>query len=347
MNTVASPCQTDDGSMSVVIQVPFNNCFHHYSRQTNFPLVSGLALCCSSKMKSKFRSWSDVRIFLMVYREGSTLAASRMLSLAQPTVARRIEVLENEIGLVLFERDNRGFQPTEAARSLLPLAEALEAAASEFAMKAQDLSRPRPIRITAYSANLSPRVTQVLSEFSALHPEIRFEFLPSVKTLDLSAGEADIALRITPNEPDQNLICRKISTARFTLYGSPGYAEKRGLPDSPENMGRHCFVTFEREGMVSRYHEWLLRYVSPEQIVMSFSEMGLMEAAIRAGHGLGIMNLKLAEPDEAAGTLLRCFDPPEEMSSQHLMLISPDAYRRPEVKEFTKFFAPRYAAIFK
>lgn len=31
----------------------------------------------------------------------------------------------------------------------------------------------------------------------------------------------------------------------------------------------------------------------------------------------------------------------------NVMLISPDAYRRPEVKEFTKFFAPRYAAIFR
>jgi DNA-binding transcriptional LysR family regulator len=298
-------------------------------------------------MKNGFQNWSDVRVFLAVFRNGSTLAASRKLGIAQPTVARRVEALEHEIGLILFARDNRGFRPTEAARSLLPLAEALETAASALATKAHALSRPRPIRITAFSANFSPHVTQIFSEFSALHPDIRFEFLPGVKPLNLSAGEADIALRITVSEPDQDLICRKISTARFTLYGAPSYAEKRGLPDSPENMHGHSFVTFEREGMVSRYHEWLLRYVSPEQIVISFGEIELMEAAMRAGHGLGIMNLKMAEADEAAGTLIRCFDPPEEMSSQHLMLISPDAYRRAEVKEFTKFFAPRYAAIFK
>ena len=33
--------------------------------------------------------------------------------------------------------------------------------------------------------------------------------------------------------------------------------------------------------------------------------------------------------------------------AEHLMLISPKAYKRAEVKEFTKFFAPRYATIFK
>ena len=297
-------------------------------------------------MKNQFRNWSDVRTFLAVVREGSTLAASRGLGIAQPTVARRIEALEHETGLALFVRDNRGFRPTEAARSLLPLAEALEAAASEFATKACDLTRPRPIRITAVSANFSPRVTHIFSEFSALHPHIRFEFLPGVKALDLAAGEADVALRITTCEPDQDLICRKISTARFTLYGAPSYAERRGLPNSPDKMRGHSFVMLERDGH-SRFHDWLLRHVSPDQIVMSFGEIELMVAAMRAGHGLGITNLKMAEADEAAGRLIRCFDPPEEMSAQHLMLVSPEAYRRPEVKEFTKFFAPRYAAIFK
>ena len=72
-----------------------------------------------------------------------------------------------------------------------------------------------------------------------------------------------------------------------------------------------------------------------------------MDAAIRAGHGLGIVNVKLAELEEKAGTMIRYFEPPEELSSQHLMLISPEAYRRPDVKKFTKFFALCYVAIFK
>ena len=56
-------------------------------------------------MKSEFRDWSDVRVFLAVVRAGSTLAASNSLGMAQPTVARRIEALEHALGLVLFERD--------------------------------------------------------------------------------------------------------------------------------------------------------------------------------------------------------------------------------------------------
>jgi DNA-binding transcriptional LysR family regulator len=295
-------------------------------------------------MENGFRSWSDVRIFLAVVREGSTLAASRKLGIAQPTVARRIEALEHEVGLILFERDTRGFRPTEGARSLLPLAEGIEAAAMNFAARAGDLTRTRPVRITAFSGNFSPRVTRVFAEFSALHPEVQFEFLPNLKALDLAAGEADIALRISWDQPDSNLICRKISTARFTLYGARSYADARGLPTSPDDMRGHRFVSFQRKDRAPILHAWLLQHVSPEQIVMCCSEIDLMNAAIRSGHGLGIVNVRLAEADEG---LIRCFDPPEELSAQHLMLVAPEANRRPEVRAFTRFFAPRYAAIFK
>ena len=106
-------------------------------------------------MKSAFRNWSDVRVFLAVMREGSTLAASRRLDIAQPTVARRIDALEHEIGLTLFERDTRGFHPTEVARALLPIAETFEKAAADFEDKAQGLKACRPIRVTANRANLA------------------------------------------------------------------------------------------------------------------------------------------------------------------------------------------------
>ena len=295
-------------------------------------------------MKNGFRNWTDVRVFLAVVREGSTLAASRKLGIAQPTVARRIEALESETGLTLFERDTRGFKPTEDARCLFPLAEAIEDAASRFASKTEELTAERPIRITAHSVNFSPRMTEILSEFSSINPKTAFELLPSVKSLDLAGGEADIALRLTRNEPDKDLICRKISTARFSLFGGQSYADRYGLPESPSNLHGHRFVTFERDDVSSALHDWLMRHVSTDQIIMSFSEIDLLHAAIKSGHGLGVMNIKLAESDES---YVQCFDAIEELSVPQLMLVAPEAYRRPEVKAFVKFFAPRYAAIFK
>lgn len=307
-------------------------------------LVSSATLCCSTEMQNDFRNWSDVRVFLSVVREGSTLAASRKLGLAQPTVARRIEALEQALQLQLFERDTRGFKPTANGKQLFELAEGVEAAMVRFSDKAGDLSVGKPIRITAYSGNFSPRMIDIVNEFSSKNPNVAFEFLPSVKALDLMAGEADIALRLARSEPDQNLICRKISDARWALFAGQEYAEKSGLPASRTDLAGHRFVTFQRGDVPNVFHEWLLENVSPEQIVATFSELDLMHAAIRSGQGLGISNVKLVEGDE---TLIQCFGEIEELSVPQLMLVSPDSYRRPEVKAFIKFFAPRYAAIFK
>lgn len=64
-------------------------------------------------------NWSDISVFLTVCREGSTLAASKQLGVSQPTVARRIDALEHQLGLTLFERDTHGFKPTLTAKGLL------------------------------------------------------------------------------------------------------------------------------------------------------------------------------------------------------------------------------------
>ena len=118
-------------------------------------------------MKSVFQNWSDIRVFLAVVRAGSTLAASKCLGMAQPTVARRIEVLEHALGLVLFKRNTQGFQPTEDALSLFVEAEAIEAAARVLEKKAERLAsaKSRTIRITAVISAFNPRLSVILEDF--------------------------------------------------------------------------------------------------------------------------------------------------------------------------------------
>lgn len=92
----------------------------------------------------------------------------------------------------------------------------------------------------------------VFSDFSELHPEIGFEFLSSIRVLDLKAAEADVALRISRKRPDPDLICRKISTAQFTIFGSKTYAEKHGLPASRDDLAGHEFAAFKRDDVPDR-----------------------------------------------------------------------------------------------
>lgn len=298
-------------------------------------------------MKNELRNWTNIRVFLAVIREGSTLAAARALGMAQPTVARRIEALEQETNLTLFERDTRGFKPTSQAQTLLPYAEVCEAGIKALCSAVQDLSQLRPIRITGYGANFRARIADIFSAFSAAHPQIQLEFIPSMRSLDLMGGEADVAMRLTRSALDPQLICRPISTARYSLFGSPAYAQRHGLPERPEDMNHHKILSFRRADVPTALHDWTTRYVPEDRLEQIFSETSLLYAAVEAGQGLAVLNLRLMADKEAAGAIIRCFDPPEALDAQHMVLIAPEAWRRPEVKTFAKFFLPRYAALFK
>lgn len=66
--------------------------------------------------------WDDLRVFLALERHGRLHAAGQALGLDPATVGRRVAALEAR----LFDRHPQGYLPTEAGRSLLAHARAME-----------------------------------------------------------------------------------------------------------------------------------------------------------------------------------------------------------------------------
>jgi DNA-binding transcriptional LysR family regulator len=74
-------------------------------------------------------SWDDLRIFLSLARGGTLSTAAKSLGVSHPTVARRVQALEKQIGARLFDRLPDRFVPTAAGEGLLADTEAMEKAA--------------------------------------------------------------------------------------------------------------------------------------------------------------------------------------------------------------------------
>lgn len=289
--------------------------------------------------------WSDIRVFLTVCRQGSTLAASKKLGMSQPTVARRIDALEHQLGLTLFERDTHGFKATLTAKALLPLAEKMEAAAQEVkaaALQARN-SKTQAIKITAPRRNFSPTFSAILSEFSLQNPDIRFELIASYQVLDLMAGEADVAIRIAQKVTDDRLICTKLTDVKAALFASRDYANRHGLPASPNEFAGHRFVVYDPVPPTMLLNNWLLAHISPDQIVTRGADVESVTTSIDAGLGIGPVTIAFAADYPA---LVRCFDPPPGTDVSSWLVMSPEAYRRPEVRAFAAFFAPRFRAAY-
>lgn len=286
-------------------------------------------------MQSRFRDWGDARVFLAVMREGSTLAAARVIGINQTTVARRVDALEHVLGLKLFEKTTRGACPTKDAMRLKPLAEALEAAANQFeteAMRVQNLAKP-PIRITLFDRAMFGNFGKIVAEFVDQNPGITFEFIAAERILDLIKGEADVALRLSASIDDDRLIARKIGSTQWTYYASHNYVEKHGTPERfSDDMGPHRVVLLSH---VRSNRPNVLRCVSANEL----------QLAIQSGQGIGPMPIFEGDRNPE---LVRCFDPPPEGADISVWLVtSPEARKREEVRRFTAFAAKRISKFLK
>ena len=182
--------------------------------------------------------WSDLRYFLAVAECGSTLTAAKKLGVNQSTVQRRILELERGIGHALVRRHPSGYKLTEFGEALLPAIQDVEKAARgvERQVQAYTSELHGVIRLTCPEPLVS-RLSELalLDLFHERYPALRVEFVMSDRYLDLSKGEADVALR--SGEPDdENLVGRKIGDSIWAVYASRGYVQRHGRP---QNIDRH------------------------------------------------------------------------------------------------------------
>src|SRR5262245_35692333 len=154
--------------------------------------------------------WNQAKAFLATAEEGSLSAAARALKLSQSTLSRQVEALEQELGLVLFERVGKGLELTPSGIELRERVRTLGDAANRVSLSAAGRSQSIEgnICIAAseiYSALVLPRI---VARLHRLEPLIHIEIVASNAASDLQRREADIAIRsFAPTQPD--LIAKK------------------------------------------------------------------------------------------------------------------------------------------
>ena len=190
--------------------------------------------------------WRALQDVVIVAETGSLSAAARRLNVSQPTVGRRIEQLEEQLGALLFNRTARGLVLTKLGESILNHAKQMEEGALAIERIAtganQDLQgNVRISLIEDLGINWLP---QKLSEFHVEFPQLAIEVNIDNRNVNLLRREADIAVRLA--RPEQvDLICRKVGMLHFGLYASQSYLNEHGIPEKRADLKEHFHVGFD------------------------------------------------------------------------------------------------------
>src|SRR5262245_55787578 len=173
--------------------------------------------------------WDQVRVFLAVARAGQLAGAASRLGLDVSTVSRRLDRLESELGVHLFDRTREGTVATAAAEAMLPAAEDMERGLAQFAaaVGAVEPTAQGMVRLTAPHGVADAFIAQLLARFARRFPRVAVELDASVGYADLTRREADLALRATRPRSGDLIAVKLVSTPALPMT-SPAYAAELG-----------------------------------------------------------------------------------------------------------------------
>lgn len=265
--------------------------------------------------------WDDVRYFLELARLGSLSAAARKLDVEHSTVARRVEALEQTLGMRLFDRLPKGWSLTAEGESLVDQAQRLDHEAQAFSRVALGVSSLQgTVRVSAPPVMAGHFLVPQLAARRARWRNIDLEVMGESRDANLARGEADLAIRMSrPTAP--GLVARSLGDMGYGLYAAPGYA--LGAAAEWEFLGYDdSFVQVPQQ-------QWLTKIAAGRRFVFRSNDLSALLNAARAGLGITVLPHFLAanDPDLVVST-----DPACPITRQIWLVMHPDVRRSPRVR---------------
>ena len=192
-----------------------------------------------------------LQTFVDVAKTESLSAVARDEGVTPAMVGRRIDQLEEQLGVKLFKRSTRKITLTpegvvfhDDVRNILN-----ELRAAEESLTAGARSATGRLIVSAPTAFGRKHIAPHLPAFVAVHPNLNVTLHLSERIVDLKNERVDLAIRIADLK-NADLIATKMATNHRVIVGSPEYFKRHGKPLALTDLAKHnCLVTATEEGL--------------------------------------------------------------------------------------------------
>ncbi len=249
---------------------------------------------------------NDVPLLVEVARRKSFTKAAETLGIGVSTLSRRIKLLEERMGVLLFYRDTRNVEPTDNGAYLLDRCGfILEEVRSAYDAVVGNMQNPSGlIRICMFRDLYDQLLKETLIDFAARWPDIQMDLTLVEHPVDMRTDPYDVAFLIGSSIAP-SLVATKLRTIQPFLYASPKLFDRYPVPEEPGDLQQLPCIVLQRFGA-----RWPMlkgeRQVTVEvQPRYSFSSVDMCQDFALAGHGVTLLREGRAVEDEMAGRLVR------------------------------------------
>ena len=191
--------------------------------------------------------------FVSVVARGSLTGAAKAEGVAPAVMGRRLDALEERLGVKLLVRTTRRISLTHEGSAFLEDCQRLLADLSdaEASVSAGGLKASGHLRITAPAGFGRRHVAPLVTRFRELHADVTMSLNLSDRVVDLAGEGFDCAVRVG-DMPDSSLVSVRMADNRRLCVATPRYLQTRGTPKQPSELAKFDCLTLSSDASQTR-----------------------------------------------------------------------------------------------
>lgn len=197
--------------------------------------------------------FKQLESFVSIAVRGSLTAAANAEGVAPAIMGRRLDALEERLGVKLLVRTTRRISLTHEGSAFLEDCQRLlaDVANAEASVSAGGVKASGHLRITAPAGFGRRHVAPLVPRFRELHRDVTISLNLSDRVVDLGAEGFDCAVRVG-DMPDSSLVSVRLADNRRLCVATPGYLKHHGTPAHPNDLSRFDCLTLSSDASQSR-----------------------------------------------------------------------------------------------
>ena len=262
---------------------------------------------------SKFK---QLESFVSVATRGSLTAAAIAEGVAPAIMGRRLDALEERLGVKLLVRTTRRISLTHEGSAFLEDCQRLlaDVANAEASVSAGGIKASGHLRITAPGGFGRRHVAPLVPRFRERHADVTISLNLSDRVVDLAGEGFDCAVRVG-DMPDSSLVSVRLADNRRLCVATPTYLRQHGTPLHPHDLSRFDCLTLSSDASQTRGWAFKVPKGDASELLhlkpggpLSCSDGQVLHDWCLAGYGIAWRSTWEVEAEIAAGALVAVLD---------------------------------------